>query len=310
MSTPGGTPSKHPLQSGVIPALWIPTDSEGRLLEQEFIRFLRFGIQSGVTGFMVLGTTGEFLHLEIPVRKRVLEVAKANCGGLPLMVNISDIRPKVVAELGHFCRDLGVSGVSLLPPYYYPLSQDDLLEFFLRSGEAAGLPVFLYNFPERVGYKIGLETIAAVADRLPMMGIKQSGADFEYHRDLVALGRQKGFATITGGDTTIPEAMALGVEGVVSGLSNALADLVVTIYRGVRAGKTRAEIPEAARMTQVGGLLSRMEFPFNVGAVLAARGFDLGQPKMLVSSASQARFEALTSEYRRLFESWGLPMYQ
>ena len=306
MSTLAPSPAAQALQSGVIPALWIPTDAEGSLMEKEFIRFIQFGVKSGVQGFMVLGTTGEFLHLEIPVRKRVIEVVQENAGGLPLMVNISDIRPRVVVELGRFCRSQGVAAVSLLPPYYYPLAPDDLLEFFLRSGEASGLPVFLYNFPERVGYKIGLDTIAATADRLPMLGIKQSGGDFEYHRDLVALGRQKGFATITGGDTTLPEAMAVGVDGVVSGLSNALADLVVAVYSQVKAGKTRAEIPEAEWMTQVGGRLSAMEFPFNVGAVLAARGFDLGHPKMLVSPKSQARFEVLKMEFQRLFRDWGL----
>ena len=53
---------------------------------------------------------------------------------------------------------------------------------------------------------------------VPVVALKQSGADFGYHRELAALGREKGFVLITGADTRIAEAFALGAGGVVSGL--------------------------------------------------------------------------------------------
>lgn len=286
--------------------MWVPTGSDGLLMESEFRSLMRRVAAQGVNGFMVLGTTGEFPHLEIPVRKRVLEVARETSGGLPIMANISDVRPRVVAELGSFCREIGIEAVSILPPYYFPLAQEDLLEFFLRASEASDLPAFLYNFPERVGYKILPETIAAFARRRPLLGVKQSGADFEYHRDLVALGREHSFTVLTGSDTGLPEAMALGVEGVVSGLSNSVGDLVVSTYRQLREGRSRAEIPEAARLSRIGEMLGRMEFPFNVGAVIRARGLPVGLPKMLVSKASQDRYDQLTSDYAELFRGWGM----
>ena len=295
-----------PLQRGVIPALWIPTDRDGRLMEKEFATLMKACASWGADGFMVLGTTGEFLHLEVDQRKRVLEVAKETAGRLPIMANVSDLRPRVAADLARFCKGLAIEAISILPPYYYPLNPDDLLEFFLRISEAAELPVFLYNFPERVGYKIGLETLAAFADRAPLLGVKQSGADFAYHQDLVSLGAQKGFVVITGSDVAVPEAMALGVTGVVSGLSNGVGDLVVNTYRQVLAGKGPGEILEASRLKEIGRLLTTLEFPYNIAAVIAARGLPIGEFKVLASSASRCRFEQLTAEYRRLFAEWKL----
>lgn len=306
MNRDASGPQKHPLQHGVVPALWIPTDSCGRLLEQEFISIIKACVTWGADGLMVLGTTGEFPHLEVDQRKRVLEVAQANSGGLPIMANVSDLRPRVALELARRSKSLGLDALSLLPPYYYVLNRADQLEFFLRTAEAAALPVFLYNFPERVGYKIGLETIAAFADRAPLLGIKQSGADFAYHRDLVALGAEKGFSVITGSDTAIPEAVEVGVSGVVSGLSNGVGDLVVKTFQQVRAGKARAEIPEASMLNEVGGLLGKLEFPYNIAAVTLARGLPIGEFKILVSSESRSRFELLVEEYRRLFKAWKL----
>lgn len=294
------------LQHGVLPAIWIPTDTQGNLLESEMVQIMDFTARSGVSGFMILGTTGEFPHLGIAVRKRVLEVARKHAGNLPILANVTDIRPGVVAEMGQFARSAGADAISLMAPYYYPLNADDQQEYFVRSTEAAQLPLFLYNFPERAGYRIEIPTIEAVADRVPLLGIKQSGADLAYHRDLLELGRRKNFAVITGSDTALPELLPLGVSGVVSGLSNGLADLVVKTYQGVGAGKTRNQLPEAGWLTTVAERISSLEFPYNIAATIAARGLPVGRPKHLVSAASAARFEALTEDFRRLYREWKL----
>ena len=96
---------------GIFVALWTPTDADGQLLETELQANLQFLMRQGVQGIMALGSTGEFLQLELPQRKRVLELAVANSGNLPVIANISDIRPRVVAELGRFARQTGAAAV-------------------------------------------------------------------------------------------------------------------------------------------------------------------------------------------------------
>lgn len=85
----------------------------------------------------------------------------------------------------------GSPAVALMPPPFFPLSQDDILAFFLHVAEAVDLPVMFYNFSELCGKRIDLATIAACADRAPMCAIKQSGGEFAYHRELIAIGREK-----------------------------------------------------------------------------------------------------------------------
>ncbi|MBI2497233.1 MAG: dihydrodipicolinate synthase family protein, partial [Opitutae bacterium] len=84
----------------------------------------------------------------------------------------------------------------------------------------------LYNFPELSGTRINLETVAAFAQRAGMAGIKQSGGEFAYHRDLVALGRERNFSVFSGSDTRLPEVFALGVDGCIGGLVNIVPDLM------------------------------------------------------------------------------------
>lgn len=289
---------------GVFCALWTPTDSEGALLKRELRENIQFLQDRGIRGLLALGSTGEFLHLDLPQRKAFLECVRAEAGDLPVIANISDVRAAAMAELAHFAKLTGCAAVALLPPYFYPVAQADLVEFFARAGEAAQLPLFLYNFPERTGNRIALETVAAVAERAHLAGVKQSGAEFEYHARLVELGRAKNFVVLTGSDTRLPEAMAMGVAGCVSGLSNAVPEPIVEIFEACRAGEPQRAALAIERMRRIGEHVERLEFPLNVAAIMEARGRPVGHPKSCVSPATRARYQQLVAALRGLLADW------
>jgi 4-hydroxy-tetrahydrodipicolinate synthase len=288
---------------GVFCALWTPTDAEGQLLESTLAANLEVLKRSRLQGLLALGSTGEFLHLDSAGRQRVMAQVAEWSGGLRLIANISDIRPTVVAELGRCARRLSAQAVSLLPPYFFPVAQADLVEFFVRGAEAAGLPLFLYNFPERTGNRIALESIAAVAERVPLAGVKQSGNEFSYHRELVALGREKGFVVLTGADTRLPEARAMGVSGCVSGLANAVPELVRDAWAG---SQSESENAAAERLAELGQRIQTVRFPVDVAAAMEARGLGTGEFKSVLSESTRRAYRSLVSELRNLFRQWKL----
>jgi 4-hydroxy-tetrahydrodipicolinate synthase len=290
---------------GIFCALWTPTNDQGRLIEPALRDHLAFIKSKAVNGLLVLGSTGEFPHLDMACRSRVMEIAAECAGPLNLIVNVSDIRPAVVAELARLSRKIGAAAISLLPPYFYPVAQEDLVEFFVRAGESAGLPLFLYNFPERTGNRISLQTISAVADRIELAGIKQSGSEFAYHRELVQLGREKNFTVLTGADTRLAEALELGVTGCVSGLANAVPELVAGVYSAARSGATNNA---AQRLNEVASLIEPLSFPLDVAAVMRARGLETGAFKSLLSAATKRQFERTVVELEKLLCSWALSL--
>ncbi len=292
--------------AGIIAALWTPTDAQGRVIETGLAANLAFLRQRGVHGLMVLGSTGEFARLSLEARLDFLAAVQRHCGDWPAMANVSDIRPDAVTALGRRAAELGYSSISLLPPWYYPLAQVDLAEFFVREAERIALPLFLYNFPERTGHRISLETIATVADRVPLAGIKQSGAEFSYHRELLALGRPRRFVVLTGADSRLAEAMALGVTGAVSGLANAVPELMTAVYDAVRAGDTARVNEATGRLVELTRRLDAVEFPLCVAAAMAARDLCVGEPKCVVSAATRQRYDQLVTELRQLFHEWSL----
>ena len=293
---------------GVFAALWIPTDKEGRLLRGALAAHLAWLRSCGVQGVLALGSTGEFPRFDLEQRKALLSTIAELAAPMKVIANVSDLRHEVSAELARHARSLGLSGISIMPPSFYPVSQDDQLAFFLHVAEAAELPVMLYNFPELTCNRIGLETISAFADRAPMAGIKQSGAEFSYHKELIALGREKGFCVFSGADTRLAEVFGLGATGCIGGLVNMVPEYMVSIFRACHKGSSEDITLACARMREVGALVDSLTFPWNVSAGLVARGFEAGHPKSIVSSSSAKIHATIVFELRTRFEAWGLPL--
>jgi 4-hydroxy-tetrahydrodipicolinate synthase len=294
----------EPLRRGVFAALWTPTDSAGHPLDDALRRHLAFLQSAGVDGVLALGSTGEFVHLAEAERAALLARIVELAGPMAVLANVSDVNPATAGRLARAAKSAGCVGLAVLPPWYFALSQEDQLEFFLRVAAATDLPVCLYNFPERTGNRIALETIAAFAERAPLFAVKQSGAEWAYHRELIALGREKNFAVFTGSDTRFAEALALGCAGCISGLANFVPEALVQVLAAVPAG---ADTTEPMRLLQrVGAACGALNFPLDVAAGMRARGFEMGEFKQAVSAATRVKFDRLTADLRLLLGEAGL----
>ena len=291
---------------GILAALWLPTDPDGNLLRPELARNLAFLKQHEITGVLALGSTGEFPQFDLAQRNRALATIAELAAPLPVIANVSDIRPKAVAELGRFARELGLPAIAIMPPGFFPSSQADLLAHFQHAADTAGLPTFLYNFPELTGTRISLETVTAFAGTGQMAGIKQSGGEFAYHKELIALGRERKFSVFSGADIRLPEVFALGADGCIGGLVNMAPDLMVHLYRVCREGRPGEISPAFERLRQIGTTVDRLTFPLNVAAGMEARGLATGAPKAIVSAASAKLYREIVADLSALYASWGL----
>ena len=292
--------------SGVFSAQWLPTDADGRLDREALAQHVAFERGAGISGVLALGSTGEFPLLGTAERIVVLEALAELAAPLPVIANITDIRPGAAIEIGRAAKSLGLPAVALMPPSFYPISQADMLAYFLHVTARVDVPVMLYNFPELTGKRIDLATVGAFADRARMVAIKQSGGEFAYHRELIALGREKKFVVMSGADTRLPEVFALGAAGCIGGLVNIVPEWMVAIDRACRQHLGGDVSVPAAAMVEVGRIIDQLTFPINVGAGVEARGFRPGVPKSIVSAQSNELRAKIIAELRALFRQRGL----
>jgi 4-hydroxy-tetrahydrodipicolinate synthase len=296
--------------AGIWSAQWVPTDAAGRVDRAALAAHIAFERRAGIAGVLALGSTGEFPHFTIDERKTVLSTIAELAAPLPVVANVSDIRPRATIELARHATSLGLAAIALMPPMFYPMSPADVLAYLLRVADAAGLPVVLYNFPELAGKRLELETIAAFADRAPTIAVKQSGGEFAYHRELIALGRDRKFVVMSGADTRLPEAFALGAAGCIGGLVNVVPELMVRIDAVYRRGEPGDASAEAGAVREVGRIMDRLTFPLNVAAGVEARGFTPGAPKAVVSDESRTLHREIVAELGALFDRLGLARHR
>lgn len=296
------------LTQGIVCALWTPMTTDGRIDQRALDAHLDWLVTTGLNGLLALGSTGRFLLLPIEERERLAESVLTRVRNLPVLVNISHLNQQRVARLGVHARKHAAAGVTVLPPWYYEQSQSDLVEWFAAAGQAAGIPLWLYNFPERTGNRIELNTVKELTDRMPVAGFKNSGANHLLIRDLATLAASRKFAVFAGADARIPESLELGAVGCIGGLANALPDSMLNLFQACRSENVADDDRDLSLLREIAGRMHLVPFPINVAAVMEARGLNPGALPGTMSRVTHAHYQQLKSEVRGLIRDHGLPL--
>lgn len=109
---------------GVIVPLVTPFKSGGDEIDESAMASLcDWLIDKGVHGLMPCGTTGEGPLLSTAERKRLLEVVlTATHGRVPVIAHVGAATTRETIDLTRHAQALFVSAVSIVTPYYFPVS--------------------------------------------------------------------------------------------------------------------------------------------------------------------------------------------
>jgi dihydrodipicolinate synthase/N-acetylneuraminate lyase len=134
----------------------------------------------------------------------------------------------------------GADAALVAPPFYYPMSQAALGDFYREVAQASELPVMLYNIPQFTKVVAEPATVAALAREGVITGIKDSSRDFEYFEGVcVATRDTHGFRVFTGSDSMLLASLAMGAAGTICGAGNIAPAWVVRIYDAYTRGDLR-----------------------------------------------------------------------
>jgi dihydrodipicolinate synthase/N-acetylneuraminate lyase len=122
----------------------------------------------------------------------------------------------------------------VLPPYYFPAGQAELLEYLEHLMPELPLPLFLYNMPSYTKLVFEPDTVRSAAAITGIVGIKESSGDMVYFRRLLPLlKKQPDFSLLIGQEELLAEAVAAGAHGGVCGGANLVPQLYVDLYNAV-----------------------------------------------------------------------------
>lgn len=227
----------NPYRGITVPIITPLTDRD-TLDRPGLARLIEHILGGGVHGIFVLGTTGEGPSLS---RRLQYEMIEQTCvlarGRVPVMVGVTHTSAAETIATAEVAAALGASTLVLSAPYYFPLSQSELLRYAQQLIPELPLPVFLYNMPSCTKLAFEPDTVKYLLDLPNLIGLKDSSGDMSYfHRILGITAERNDFSVFMGPELLLGESLLAGGHGGVTGGANLAPQLFVGIYQAVMAG--------------------------------------------------------------------------
>ncbi len=109
---------------------------------------MEFHLQSGVDGFYISGTTGQGILQSVAERTEVMRaVIERVQARAKVIVHVAAPTTKDAAALAGEAGSLGADAVSSVPPLFFRVPFDGVLDYYGTVAEAAGLPLLVYYIP-------------------------------------------------------------------------------------------------------------------------------------------------------------------
>lgn len=243
--TNAGRAGSQPLR-GIIPPAATPLAGRDQLDHAALERLIERMVVGGVHGLFILGTCGEAAALSVRLRREVVErVTRQVAERIPVLVGVSDTSLVDAVAAAKHAADAGADAVVATTPYYVPLEQSELLDFFRAVHDESPLPLYLYNMPGLTKTWISLDVVRAAMDLPNVRGLKDSSGDLGYFREVAnELPRRPDWSLLVGPEGLMVDALALGGHGCVGGGANVWPQLFVALHDAV----TRGDLPEVERL--------------------------------------------------------------
>jgi dihydrodipicolinate synthase/N-acetylneuraminate lyase len=279
---------------GAIAAALTPLTGGGTAVDEDAIPpYVDFLASHGLDGILALGTTGEGVLFDLDERRRIAELFMEAAGTrLQVAVHCGAQSTADTTTLAEHAAMVGADAVAVIGPPYFALDADELFQHFAAAAAACDpVPFYLYEFAARSGYAIPLEVIARLRDEAPnLAGLKVSDTPWEKLEPFLI----EGLDVFVGSEGLIPQGLAGGAAGAVSGLAGSFPDAVVPLVRDPS--------PEAGE--RVGALRASMQrLPFHAASklVLGLRGVPVRgavrRPLRGLSDDERAEVERIVAEW-------------
>jgi len=237
---------------------------------------------TGITGYVVLGSTGERANLDESEYLQVIETARrAVPEELTFIAGAGQQSTRGTIKEIERAAQAGAEAVLVITPSFYKsaITQDALVKHYQAVADAARVPVILYSMPDLTGIKIEPETAARLSEHQNIIGMKDSSADIAKFAETVRLVPDD-FALMIGNGTVFCEALQAGARGGILAVGCVVPALCIEIYEAVRIGDSESAkvlqdklTPLARAVTRtygIGGLKAAMEMAGFVGGGVRA----------------------------------------
>ena len=232
---------------GSIPALVTPFKN-GELDLDTLKKLVDWQIESGSTGLVPVGTTGESPTLSHEEHEAVIEaVVKFAAGRVPVIAGAGSNNTVEGIRLIQHAERVGADAALVVTPYYNKPTQAGLIAHYTALHDCCKLPIVIYNIPGRSVVDMTPETMGKLAQLPRIIGVKDATGKIER----VSMQRAScgsDFIQLSGEDATALGFNAHGGVGCISVTANVAPKLCAEFQQATLAGDYRKALEYQDRL--------------------------------------------------------------
>src|SRR5215472_10534774 len=157
-----------------------PFDEAGAIRYDAVERNIDRYLESGIQGFLVLGSNGESVYLEHSEKLKLIEAARKRIpASATLLAGTGLESTQATINLTKEAADRGVDAVLVKNPFYFKgqMTFDVYMAHFTAVANASPIPVIIYNVPVFTGVPLQSSLVIELAKHPNIRGLKDSSGD-------------------------------------------------------------------------------------------------------------------------------------
>jgi 4-hydroxy-2-oxoglutarate aldolase len=236
--------------SGVMPPITTPFQNGKFGLDKLKKNFQKWN-QTGLSGYLVLGSNGEAVYLNEREKIKVIEVSRESIPKSKIMlVGTGMESTQETIRFTNQAAKLGADWALVVTPSYFKGSMKPqiLYDHFISVAESSRIGILIYNVPQFTGINLEPELVAKLSEHPNIIGIKDSSGNIGQLSEIVHLS-QKRFAVFVGSAPVFFPALCIGAVGGILAVANVVPQDCVEIQNFFNEGKMNETRELQSRLT-------------------------------------------------------------
>ena len=230
----------HPDFSGVISPILTPFHADGTIATRLYTEHAAYSLEAGIHYLSPFGTTGEAVAVGMSERMEMLErLVDAGIPAAQMMPGTGLCALPDTVILTRHAIDLGCAAAMVLPPFYYPTSEDGLFEYYARLIDGVGsdaLRVCLYHIPQMSGVALPPALTARLNAAYPEIVVAYKDSSGDWENTKAVIDAAPGVSVFPASETHLIHGLAAGAAGCISATCNSNPSVIRAYFDAKRAG--------------------------------------------------------------------------
>ena len=282
--------------SGLFAAIVTPVHDNGRVDLDTLDRIVDHALAPGLAGICIGGATGEYPHVEVGDRLKIIERAAARVPpGRGLLVGIGAPTMGRSIELGEAAIAAGARALLVPMPMFFRYEQSDLAAFAAQVSRGLRAPCLLYNLPPFTNGLTSSTILALLRDEEFIVGLKDSSGDLAHLRLLMQARGSEPWSFFVGDDRLMLAGLGAGWDGAISGVAGLCPELIAALGAHAAAGRQTEAARTQGLLDELIVQLSKFPTPWGLRAGLAVRGLPTGPLPLPLTAMRRHQIAAFTT---------------